>query len=125
VAERRRGAGVLEQEVLAVLAAAKDTALTPAEVRDALGGDLAYTTVMTALVRLCDKGAVSRERVRRGYAYRMIADTATLTARQMRRLLDRDADRPAALARFVAELGPDDERLLNDLLSGIDRPEQS
>jgi predicted transcriptional regulator len=80
---------------------------------------------MTALVRLCDKGAVSRERVRRGYAYRMIADTATLTARQMRRLLDRDADRPAALARFVAELGPDDERLLNDLLSGIDRPEQS
>ncbi len=120
MAERRRGAGVLEQEVLAVLAAA-NAALTPAEVRDALGDELAYTTVMTALVRLCDKGAVSRERVRRGYAYRMMADTATLTARRMRRLLDRDADRPAALARFVAELDPDDERLLNDLLSGVDR----
>jgi predicted transcriptional regulator len=120
VAERRRGAGVLEQEVMAVLAAASDTALTPAEVRDALGGDLAYTTVMTALVRLYDKGAVSRERARRGYAYRMMADTATLTARQMHRLLNRDADRPAALARFVAELGPDDERLLNELLSGQD-----
>lgn len=124
MAERRRGAGVLEQEVMAVLAA-NDTALTPAEVRDALGGDLAYTTVMTALVRLYDKGAVSRERARRGYAYRMMADTATLTARQMHRLLNRDADRPAALARFVAELGPDDERLLNELLSGMDRQDPS
>jgi predicted transcriptional regulator len=125
VAERRRGAGVLEQEVLAVLAANKDAALTPGEVRDALGRELAYTTVMTALVRLCDKGALSRERARRGYAYRMVADSATLTARQMRRLLDRDADRPAALARFVEELGPDNERLLNDLLSNLDRRQQS
>lgn len=30
--------------------------------------------------------------------------------------LDRDEDRETALARFVAQLSPDDERLLRDLL---------
>jgi predicted transcriptional regulator len=47
----RRSPGSLEQEVLAALAAA-DRALTPGEVRDVLGAELAYTTVMTVLDEL-------------------------------------------------------------------------
>ena len=111
----RRPAGGLEQDVLAVLAAAREP-MTPAEVQVVLDDDLAYTTVMTALTRLHEKGAVTRERAGRGYAYTWAADTSTLTARRMRRLLDHGADRESVLASFVAELGPDDGRLLAQLL---------
>src|SRR5215210_5001798 len=47
----RRHRGGLEHEVIAVLAAAGE-AMTPGQVRDALGAGLAYTTVMTVLTRL-------------------------------------------------------------------------
>ncbi|MDR3035661.1 MAG: BlaI/MecI/CopY family transcriptional regulator, partial [Kitasatospora sp.] len=57
----RRGAGELEAAVLAVLQAA-GTARTPGEVRERLGGRLAYTTVVTILSRLHAKGVLSRVR---------------------------------------------------------------
>src|SRR3954468_12931162 len=116
---RRRGA--LEQEVLACLAAA-GRSLTVAEALAELGGDLAYTTVLTALSRLHGKGAVSREPAGRGYAYSLPADPAAVgtavTARRMSRLLDSREDRAGVLARFVADLSPEDERLLAELLAG-------
>lgn len=124
---RRRPAGGLEQEVLAVLAAAQRP-LTPSEVLAGLETGLAYTTVLTTLSRLYGKGAVERERVGRAYAYRFAADQHTLVARRMRRLLDGDQDRADVLARFVAELAPDDERLLQRLLRegepGPDQPDR-
>src|SRR3954453_7283622 len=98
----RRPSGGLEQEVLAVLAVAS-APLTPAEVQAELGDELAYTTVMTALARLHEKGMVSRERRGRAYAYQWDGNQAGATARQMRRLLDGDRDRSAVLARFAAE----------------------
>jgi len=55
----RRRRGVLEQQVLARLAMA-DGPLSPAEVQAALGGELAYTTVMTTLARLYGKRALNR-----------------------------------------------------------------
>lgn len=42
---------------------------TVAEVRDALGTDTAYTTVMTLLGRLASKGAVDVERDRQPFVY--------------------------------------------------------
>jgi hypothetical protein len=48
---------------------------------------------------------------------------AALTARQMTRLLDGGADRALALARFVAELRPEDEQLLIDLLANHPPPD--
>jgi len=111
----RRPRGSLEQEVIAALAAAT-APLTPAQVRDELGGHLAYTTVMTVLARLYDKGVVDRGRTGRAYAYRVVADEAEVTARQMQRLLDAGEDRAAVLSRFVGALSDDDERLLADLL---------
>lgn len=110
-----RQPGALEQEVLAVLAAAGEP-LTPAQVQEAMDDGLAYTTVMTALSRLHAKGILSRERVGRAFAYRWL-DASTLTARRMHRLLETGADRAAVLARFVAELGPEDGRLLEELLA--------
>jgi predicted transcriptional regulator len=111
----RRAPGALEQEVLAVLAANGD-AMTPEQVRVALGARLAYTTVMTVLTRLHDKGFVNRSRSGRGFVYRWASDGAAVTARRMGRLLDTVDDRAAVLSRFVDTLSADDERLLIELL---------
>ncbi len=115
---RRRGA--LEQEVLACLAAAARP-LTVAEVQAELGDALAYTTVLTTLSRLHAKGALTREPAGRGYAYAVPADPAAMgasvTARRMSRLLDAGQDRAGVLARFVADLSPEDERVLTELLA--------
>lgn len=115
----RRPRGALEGEVLSTLQAA-DRALTVAEVVQRVGGGLAYTTVMTILARLHEKGTVQREPAGRAYAYRPVADEAGLTARRMRRLLDAGPDRDTVLARFVDDLSDDDERALRRLLEGAD-----
>jgi predicted transcriptional regulator len=116
-----RARGDLEREVLAVLAAAGE-ARTPQQVLDDLGGDLAYTTVMTTLSRLHAKGAVDRATSGRAYAY-WLAGTPesagdSVAARRMVRLLDAGTDRASVLARFVADLSPTDDAMLNDLLKG-------
>ena len=116
VAGARRASGELEGEVLAVLWR-EDRALTVSEVQDALGGSLAYTTVMTILTRLQAKGALERRRHGRGYAYRATTDRSGLAADRMRRLLDQDADRHAVLARFVTTLSAEDEQALRTLLA--------
>ncbi len=110
---KRRERGELANEVLAVLAAGDP--LTPAEVLERLDRELAYTTVMTTLARLYERGAVTRERSGRAYAY-TCADPAAATARQMRRMLDTEGDREVALARFLDELDPADVPVLERLL---------
>jgi predicted transcriptional regulator len=114
----RRGHGDLEDEILAVLAAA-DTALTPAQVRAQLGGTLAYNTVTTVLGRLLDKGRVTREPQGRAYAYLPVHERAQVTAFQMSALLAAEPDRQTALTRFVDTLNEADERLLVRLLRRI------
>ncbi|WP_225833645.1 BlaI/MecI/CopY family transcriptional regulator [Streptomyces sp. NK08204] len=121
--EERRSAGELEASVMAALWAA-GTPQTPGQVQLSLGAGLARTTVTTILARLHDKGVVERERQGRGYAYypaREARDAQGLTARRMHSELDRDSDRETVLARFVAQLSPDDERILRDLLESDDR----
>jgi predicted transcriptional regulator len=118
---RRRGQGELEALVLAVLREAEGPA-TAGWVQERLGGDLAYTTVVTILTRLLDKGAVSRERAGRSFVWTP-ADPAGLAARRMRKVLDAESDREAVLASFVTGLDPADERLLRDLLGDAARAE--
>lgn len=110
----RRERGELANEVLAALAAANHP-LRPAEVLAEVGGDLAYTTVMTTLARLHEKGAVTRERSGRAFAYAP-ADTAVVTARRMRELLETVDDHEVVLARFLDQLDPDDVPMLAKLL---------
>jgi predicted transcriptional regulator len=111
----RRAPGELEADVLATLWRS-DTPMTPGQVRDELGADLAYTTVMTILTRLYDKGSVTRARVGRAFVYRPAFEQAELAAAKMRSLLDTGHDRDAVLARFVGSLSPDEERTLASLL---------
>ena len=110
----RRPFGGLESDVLAVLDAA-DATMTVAEVRAGLGENLAYTTVMTVLGRLAGKGLVLRERDGRVHRYSIVRDPAEVTAWRMRRLLDADENRAAALTRFIDDLSDEDEQLLLDL----------
>ncbi|MEU2930763.1 BlaI/MecI/CopY family transcriptional regulator [Streptomyces sp. NPDC048304] len=113
----RRARGELESDVLAALWAA-DGPLTARQVLERLPGDLAYTTVLTILSRLYDKGMLARQREGRGYAYAPVRDEASHTARRMRSLLEEGSDREAVLTRFVSELSAQDEQLLHQLLSG-------
>ncbi|TQS45674.1 BlaI/MecI/CopY family transcriptional regulator [Cryptosporangium phraense] len=119
----RRASGSLERAVLDVLASAP-VPLTVPEVRDALSADLAYTTVQTALVRLHAKGVLARERSGRSFAYRPVETPETMqvgaAARRMRKILDSGGDRRGVLARFVADLSPQDEALLADLLAATE-----
>ncbi|MET7696414.1 BlaI/MecI/CopY family transcriptional regulator [Streptomyces sp. NPDC005485] len=115
----RRARGELESDVLAALWAA-DGPLTARQVREALPGDLAYTTVLTILSRLYDKEMLARHREGRGYAYEPVRDEASHTAQCMRSLLEGGSDREAVLARFVSELSEQDEHVLHQLLSGHD-----
>jgi predicted transcriptional regulator len=114
--KNRRPAGALQGEVLAALWAA-DRPLTPAEVQEQVGGELAYTTVMTALARLHEKGAVKRAKVGRAYAYTPILDESGIAAARMRDLLGAGADRDAVLARFVGTLSEEEEELLVGFLA--------
>jgi predicted transcriptional regulator len=105
--QSRRAPGELEAEVLGALWRA-DSPLSPGQVRDELGADLAYTTVMTILSRLHDKGSVTRSRVGRAFVYTPAFEQAELAASQMRSLLEAGHDREAVLARFVGSLSADD-----------------
>src|SRR6476619_6652566 len=67
---KRRGPklGHLESAVLSIVAAASEP-VSVAEVQAALPGDPAYTTVMSTLARLAEKGALRRTLEGRAYRY--------------------------------------------------------
>jgi predicted transcriptional regulator len=117
----RRAAGALESAVLDVLWHGS-APMSPGEVREKLtrtdttGTVLSYSTVVTILTRLHEKGSLSRERDGRAYRYAPVSDEAGLAARRLSQLLDRAPDREAVLSRFVADLSTQDEVLLRSLL---------
>src|ERR1700712_5590745 len=119
----RRVPGPLETAVIAVVAAA-DGPVAVSEVQKKLQGDPAYTTVMTTLSRLAAKGALSQSREGRAFKYALAAPPEAVndavTARRMRRLLSDGSDRAGVLARFVAELEPEEELMLAQLLDRTD-----
>ncbi len=114
----RRESGALESSVIDVLS--DQEPMTVEQVRAALGEELAYTTVMTALVRLTQKGLVERVRAGRAHRYSLVVTADELPAYQaalrMRRELDSRAVRADVLANFVAGLEPQDEAVLRQLL---------
>jgi len=97
----------------------------PLSVREAVGAlnagrarPLAYTTVMTVMSRLSEKGALSRERAGRSYLYRAVApDAAGLAVRSVLRTYG-----DAAVAHFVNEAQADPKVLekLRRLLADAD-----
>lgn len=111
--------GSLGAEVMDVLWAAGEP-VTVRVVMDRLNHDrvepLAYTTVMTVLTRLADRGAARRTKAGRGYVYEpAIADAAELAVRDVVR-----DHGEAAVTHFVTQARTDPqllrrlERLLGD-----------
>jgi len=80
--------------------------LTPGEVRKVLpqGARLAYTTVMTVLVRLWKKGLLERQRDGKAFAYHAVESREQWTARRMEELLSAVANPSEALTHFVGVL---------------------
>jgi len=113
--ERRPG-GALEGQVLALLQSSCQ-ALTPGEALKGFGGELSYSTVVTVLSRMFEKGLLTRTKQGRAYAYAPVTDAHGLTARRMRQVLESDPDRAAVLTRFVEDLSARDEELLRRLLA--------
>lgn len=114
----RRSMGSLEHDVLSQLWTMNEAA-TPAEVLEALDSDLAYTTIMTILSRLWQKGLVSRERRGRAYAYAPSVSEADLTARRMQAALNAASDRSAALTGFARSLSAREAKALRALLDSV------
>ncbi|MDP8959704.1 MAG: BlaI/MecI/CopY family transcriptional regulator [Actinomycetota bacterium] len=91
---------------------------TPGEVQEALTPerDLAYTTVMTVLVRLWQKGLLERHRDGRAYAYHPVESREEWAARRMGQLLAAAGNRSQALGHFLQALGAPERAQLRRLL---------
>jgi len=107
--------GSLEADVLRCLWNASGPA-TPGEVNEALGAEVAYTTVMTVLTRLWRKNLVGRERQGRAFAYRALVSEADYAATRMRDALGKAQNREAVLSRFVDTLSAREARALRGVL---------
>lgn len=115
--------GELEAGVLDVLWA-RGGWLTPGEVHDVLDAQrpLAYTTVMTILVRLWQKGRLERQRDGRAYAYRPLQTKEEVAAARMGEVLTGVGDRPRALSHFLQSLDAADRAQLRRMLKSQPEP---
>lgn len=85
---------------------------------------LAYTTVMTVLVRLHDKGIVDRSRRGRGFEYTPQFDETGLIEHFSRRDVDELVERygAVALAHFAAAVEQADPQVVARLRNAVERP---
>lgn len=81
--------------------------------------DLAYTTTMTVVGRLHEKGLLHRSAERRPYTYWPAVSREDYSAGLMLGILTELGDRKAVLARFVERIGAADAKLLEQLASKI------
>jgi predicted transcriptional regulator len=115
----RLGRGELEARVMDVLWR-EEADMTPRQVHERITTSrrpLAYTTVMTILVRLWEKGMLEREPRGRAYAYRPVTGRDEWAAGRMHDLLEQAADPEAALTHFVRGI---DARELTQLRRALD-----
>ncbi|HEX3772578.1 MAG TPA: BlaI/MecI/CopY family transcriptional regulator [Polyangiaceae bacterium] len=113
--------GPLEMQVLGLLD--RDEPLTVADVRSRLaaaGEDLAYTTVMTVLVRLCEKKVVQRRKD--GNRFRYVASKRSgrvsegILERVKRSLFQSDRTRPLLALLADEHLSDDELRALRSVI---------
>jgi predicted transcriptional regulator len=98
-----------------------ESAMTPRDVHRLVTTPrrpLAYTTVMTILVRLWTKGMLDRELRGRAYAYRPVAGRDEWTAERMHELLEDSGDPAAALTHFVRSIDAREAKQLRRALDG-------
>jgi predicted transcriptional regulator len=118
----RLGMGELESQVMDVLWD-DGGQLTPSEVNARLDSqrELAYTTVMTVLVRLFEKGIVTRQRRGRAWAYRSVLGREEQAAQRMNAVLRDGGDQSISLARFVENMSTKERAELRRLLDARSR----
>ena len=107
--------GDLERSVMDLLWDRPDS-LTANDVRDALAGDLAVTTVLTVLSRLEKKGLVHRDGGRRPHRYSAVASREDHTVGLLNEVLGTASDREAVLARFIGGIAPSEAASVRRLL---------
>lgn len=114
---KRLSTGELERRVMDVLWSSGGWQ-TPGDVHAVISADhrVAYTTVMTILVRLWQKGRVDRQRDGRAYAYHPRATREEDVASRMQEILEATRDPATALTHFVDGLGRDARTQLRRLL---------
>ncbi len=112
--------GELETRVMDVLWDT-DEWMTPAAVHTTITTKrrpLAYTTVMTILVRLWTKGMLHRRRDGRAFAYRPVATREEWAALRMHEFLEAASDRNTVLSHFVDAIDAREAARLRQLLKG-------
>jgi predicted transcriptional regulator len=115
--ERRVGAlGPLEAKIMKVVWERPGEYHSVRDVLPLLEGDLAYTTVMTVMARLYEKGLLRRRRDGRAWSYRAALSREAYAASTMSEALGVAQDRTAALLHFVADLPPKEADALRRLL---------
>lgn len=70
------------------------------------GRDIAYTTAITVIDRLRDKGLLTRFREGRSFRYESVVPEHEYAAGLMAQVLDATQDRSRALLRFAGQLDP-------------------
>lgn len=76
---------------------------------------LAYTTVMTVMSRLHEKGVLERCEDKRPYRYQPALSREDYSAGLMLDVLEEFGDRPAVLTRFVERIPPQDVEFLRKI----------
>ncbi|MDP8970944.1 MAG: BlaI/MecI/CopY family transcriptional regulator [Actinomycetota bacterium] len=108
--------GSLEAKIMQVVWDRPEDYLSVRQTLPLLNGDPAYTTVMTVMNRLYEKGLLRRRREGRAWAYRPALSREAYAASTMSDALRVASDRRAALLHFVADLRPDEAKALRRLL---------
>ena len=116
------GLGSLEAKIMQVAWGHADRDLQVREMLDLLGDGLAYTTVMTVMNRLYEKGLLKRRRQGRAWAYRPATSREAYAAATMAEALNVAENRTAALLHFVADLKGSEAAALRRLLGSDETP---
>ena len=116
--EKIQGLGPLEADALNVLWDSSGW-LTPGEVHERLtkDRDLAYTTVMTVLVHLGEKGFAERRKDGRAFAYHAVQSREEHAASVMASTLKGARNKPMVLTNFVEQLDAKQRTQLRRMLA--------
>ncbi|WP_208379153.1 BlaI/MecI/CopY family transcriptional regulator [Cumulibacter soli] len=116
--------GELERAAMDILWDGPADGMLVREVLERLTGrELAYTTVMTVMSRLADKGFLRRQREGRAWRYLPTQSRGQVSARAMRGPLD-DLDRDerrVAILHFLDEASPAELDELRTALADVER----
>lgn len=108
-----KGLGGLEAEVMDILW----TSAEPMSVHDLLDTlnerkQLAYTTILTVVTHLHEKGWVEREKRSRAYYYYPARTREEATSQALRQLLDSSSDSAAVLLHFARTVSETEQEAL-------------